>query len=221
MVSELTQLRAAAQDTRRAEKTLTTAATHPSRGIDPVQARAEAQAARNALRNQVQRMQMVLQGHRADLDTYTPNIAQVTHESTCQADWKHLQRVLKSIDAVGAEDSTDPAPAASAWAQEAARCWHDLTARRQALSQALRSVHDRAEQGDWHKAGQLLRTIRPELRRLLADARHLAASGDALLLDPDAYNNLHTLLRDIPRRLDNLDRFQQLLDRGQRPVEAD
>lgn len=57
------------------------------------------EAARSHLTTQVRRMQMVLQGHKRDLDTYQPNLNQVSHRAQHQESWLRLNRVLKNLAA--------------------------------------------------------------------------------------------------------------------------
>lgn len=149
MAAELAQLRTATQQMRTAEKALAAAATGSGGGIEL----AQVQAARQALRTQAQRMQMVLQGHQKDIGHYTPNLAKVTHHSTCRADWKRLQRVLNSIDAASAADTAVKAvqvPTEAMPAPNAAERWLDLCARRKPLyrhsSTVEFSIHQRSQQ---------------------------------------------------------------------------
>lgn len=199
MAIELSELRAATDQMRAAEKAL-----------------ANLPAARQALRTQVQRVQMVLQGHRHDIGSYTPNPLQVTHLSTCQADWKRLQRVLDSIDAISQENTSIEAPAPPTRAHETAARWRDLCTHREQLTHALRKVHAHADQAEWPTASQQLRQARHELAALLAEAQRLAQSGDALLLDPDEHTGLTAMLRETPQRQATLDRFQTYIDQRRR-----
>lgn len=59
----------------------------------------ELELARQHLLSRVQRMQMVLQGHRQDLDAYRPNLRQVSHIGRRQNNWLRLERARKSLEA--------------------------------------------------------------------------------------------------------------------------
>lgn len=208
MAAELAQLRTATQQMRTAEKALAAAATGSGRDIEL----ARVQAARQALRTQAQRMQMVLQGHQKDIGHYTPNLAKVTHHSTCRADWKRLQRVLNSIDTVQAEalnlDTPTPTPRDAMVASR----WHKLCGQRERVTTALRKVGHQASTGNWQAASQGLRVARQDLADLLDEAQQLAQSGDALLLDPHEFLGLNAMLKETPVRQGDLSRFQRYID---------
>ncbi|WP_143435768.1 hypothetical protein [Hydrogenophaga sp. IBVHS2] len=208
MAAELTQLRTATHQMRTAEKALAAAATGSGRDNEL----AQVQAARLALRTQVRRMQMVLQGHQKEFGHYTPNLSKVTHHSSCRADWKRLQRVLNSIDNVQAEalnlDTPTPTPRDAMVASR----WEKLCGQRERVTTALRKVGHHASTGNWQAASLGLRVARQDLADLLDVAQQLAQSGDALLLDPHEYLGLNAMLKETPVRQSDLTRFQRYID---------
>lgn len=212
MATELAELRQVTQRVQAVEKALATASTPHTADIG----QAELQSARQALRTQVQRVQMVLQGHRKDVGQYFPNLSKVTHAGTCRADWKRLQRVLKSIDAVPDEVMEVKPPALTTHEHKAAAHWRDLCTHRQQVTQSLRAAQLTAEQGNWAQASQQLHEARQEIQALLTEARALTRSGAAFLLDRDEYAGLSAFLRETPSRLARLERFQDFIDQQPR-----
>lgn len=209
MAAELSELRRTTQRVRAAEKALATTRTGHTADLG----QAELRSARQALRTQVQRVQMVLQDRQTDIGQHDPDKAQVTHLGTCQADWKRLKRVLRSIDALDSEVVGCKASPLSMQEQQAEMRWHDLCSHRQQVTQALRTAGKSARQADWPTASEQLHAARQELRALLAEARALGQHGQAMLLHPDEYASLNAVLRETPERLERLDRFQRYVDR--------
>lgn len=100
MEEELRKLKEAVDQMRTAEAACAT--TTDDSSTSPIEKREQA---RSHLQHQIQRVQMVLQGRKNDLDTYQPNIRQVSHLGQRQAHWTGLKRALKSLARV-----PEPAP---------------------------------------------------------------------------------------------------------------